>query len=62
MTRIVKVAGWKRECEKTVYLRWKEFGIWRQTQDRQPVWEYDQIDKAEHAHCVVTRVGYGSTT
>ena len=30
----VKVMEWNRECEKTVFLRETEFGVWRKTRDR----------------------------
>ena len=48
----VKATEWNRECEKTVYIKEIESGRWIKIADRQLVWEYDQIDKDVHSHCV----------
>ena len=37
---------------ETVHLKEIESGKWIKIADRQLVWEYDQIDKDGHSHCV----------
>ena len=48
----MKLTEWNSECEKTVLLEETESGIWRNTADKQHIWEHDPIVKARQPYCM----------
>ena len=41
----VKVTEWNGVCETTLYFKDVRTGVWKKTRDRQPIWDFDIIDR-----------------